>query len=192
MKSNFDRSLALVLKHEGGWADHPSDPGGATMKGVTLGTYRRYINAKGTKDDLRRITNAQLAAVYKRHYWDKVGADGLASGVDYAAFDFAVNSGPARARSYLLRAIGGSDATTINRMCDARMAFLRRLKTWPTFGDGWTNRVAGVRKEALRMAGGSTTQAKPQPASARPAAPATGFWAAIAAFFRKLISGGSR
>jgi lysozyme family protein len=188
MKSNFDRALALVLRHEGGWSDHPSDPGGATMKGVTLATYRRYINAKGTKDDLRHITNAQLATVYRKHYWQKVGCDGLASGVDYATFDFAVNSGPVRARTYLLKAIGGDDATTIERMCDARMQFLRGLKTWPTFGKGWTSRVDGVRREALRMTLPSRAPIpapKPKPAPSKPPVAATGFWAWLLSFFRR-------
>jgi lysozyme family protein len=191
VKANFDRALKHVLAHEGGWADHPSDPGGATMKGVTIGTYRRYINAKGTKDDLRNITDAQLAKVYRRQYWNVVGCDDLASGVDYAVFDFAVNSGPSRARSYLLKAIGGSDAQTINRLCDARMAFLRRLKTWPTFGRGWTSRVEGVRKEALRLTlpdRAPIPAPKPQTAPTASPVAATGFWAWI----KRIFSGGQR
>ena len=43
MDRNFRRALSLVLKHEGGWADHPKDPGGATMKGVTLASFRKYV-----------------------------------------------------------------------------------------------------------------------------------------------------
>lgn len=192
MKQNFERCLALVLVHEGGWSDHPEDKGGATMRGVTLATFRQYYGAHKTKDDLRRITDAQLASIYRRGYWTKVGCDNLASGVDYAVFDFCVNSGPSRARSYLLKAIGGSDAETINRLCDARMAFLRRLSTWPTFSKGWTRRVDSVRREALRMAsasGGVKVPAGPKPAPARPGG---GFWAAIARFFRSLVSGGQR
>src|SRR5690606_10266721 len=103
MEANFQRALSLVLKHEGGWADHPADPGGATMKGVTLATYRACINKNGTKDDLRNITQAQLEKVYREQYWNKVRGDDLPSGVDYAVFDFAVNSGPSRAIKYLQR-----------------------------------------------------------------------------------------
>lgn len=169
MDRNFTRALKLVLAHEGGWADHPKDPGGATMKGVTIGTYRQYVNPKGTKEDLRKITDAQLAEVYRRHYWDVVKGDDLPDGVDYAVFDFAVNSGPSRAAKYVQAVVGASQdgkigpatlkaiaaanpAQVINSLCGDRMAFLKKLPTWKTFGKGWTSRVSGVRKEALAMA----------------------------------------
>lgn len=169
MDRNFERALSLVLKHEGGWSDHPQDKGGATMKGVTLANFRRYVKPSATKDDLRKITDEQVATIYKRYYWDAVRGSDLPSGIDYAVFDFAVNSGPDRAIKYLQAVVGarqdgrvGPDtlvktrnmmrATIINSVCDKRMAFLKRLKTWPTFGKGWTSRVSGVRSEALKMA----------------------------------------
>lgn len=169
MDRNFQRALSLVLKHEGGWSDHKDDPGGATMKGVTLANFRRYVKPSASKDDLRKITDEQVATIYRRYYWDAVRASELPSGIDYAVFDFAVNSGPDRAIKYLQAVVGakqdgrvGPDtlaktrnmmrATVINSLCDKRMAFLKRLKTWPTFGKGWTSRVSGVRSEALKMA----------------------------------------
>ena len=169
MDRNFTRALALVLKHECGWSDHPADPGGATMKGVTLANFRRYVKPDATKDDLRGITDAQLATVYRRFYWDAVHGAELPDGVDYAVFDFAVNSGPGRAAKYLQGVVGVVQdgrigpatlnatralmrATVINDLCDKRMAFLRGLKTWATFGRGWTSRVSGVRAEALKLA----------------------------------------
>lgn len=169
MDRNFERALKLVLKHEGGWADHPKDPGGATMKGVTLANFRRYVKADATKDDLRKITDAQLATIYRRHYWDAVAGAELPGGVDFAVFDFAVNSGPSRAAKYLQSVVGVKQdgkigpatlaatkaklrASTINDLCDKRMAFLRGLKIWDTFGKGWTRRVSEVRQEALKMA----------------------------------------
>jgi lysozyme family protein len=199
MNRNFERSLALVLKHEGGWADHPADPGGATMKGVTIGTYRRFINAKGTKADLRNITNAQLAKVYREQYWNAVRADELPDGLDYAVFDFAVNSGPGRAARYLQGVLGVvidgqigpatikaaksyRTSDIIENLCGDRMAFLQGLKTWKTFGKGWSSRVAGVRKEALAMSNGSI--AAPAPTNPAPA-PHGGFWAWLLSFFRK-------
>ncbi len=169
MDRNFERALSLVLKHEGGWSDHPQDKGGATMKGVTLANFRRYVKPSATKDDLRKITDEQVATIYKRYYWDAVRGSDLPGGIDYAVFDFAVNSGPDRAIKYLQAVVGakqdgriGPDtlaktrammrATVINDLFDRRMAFLKRLKTWPTFGKGWTSRVSGVRSEALKMA----------------------------------------
>lgn len=184
MDRNFQRALKLVLKHEGGWADHPKDPGGATMKGVTIGTFRAYVKPNATKAELRAITDEQLATVYRRHYWDAVLGAELPDGVDYAVFDFAVNSGPKRAAQYLQGVVGVSQdgrigpatlkavrsfphAKVINDLCDARMSFLKRLKTWPTFRKGWSSRVSGVRSEALKMI---SVAPKPSPVP-RPAPP---------------------
>ncbi|RUY74008.1 glycoside hydrolase family 108 protein, partial [Mesorhizobium sp. M7A.F.Ca.CA.001.10.2.1] len=103
---NFAHALALVLKSEGLWSDNPADPGGATMKGVTLTNFRRYVKADATKADLRKISDAQVATVYRRFYWDAVAGAELPDGVDYAVFDFAVNSGPGRAAKYLQAVVG--------------------------------------------------------------------------------------
>lgn len=185
MDRNFARALALVLKSEGGWSDNPADPGGATMKGVTLATFRAYIKPGGTKADLKAITDEQLSTCYRRQYWDAVLGAELPDGVDYAVFDFGVNSGPSRAAKYLQGVIGAVQdgrigpasvtavkakpaADIINALCDARLAFLKRLDTWPTFGKGWSSRVSSVRAQALAMA------AKPAPIVIQPAQIPTG------------------
>lgn len=166
---NFPEALKLVLKHEGGWADHPSDPGGATMKGVTIANFRRFVKPDATKADLRRITDAQVAIVYRRHYWDAVLGAELPSGVDYAVFDFAVNSGPSRAIKYLQRIVGVPQDGKIGpvtlkavrarkpdvlaaQLCDARLAFVQALRTWPVFGKGWGRRIAEVRALSVKWA----------------------------------------
>jgi lysozyme family protein len=151
MESNFDYCLKEVLKHEGGWADHPRDPGGATMKGITIGTYSQWKGRRMSKAELRAIPDAEVSAIYKRNYWDKVRGDDLPSGLDYVAFDAAVNSGPARGAKWLQQGLGvaadgkigpktlaaaeSSDAlSAIVAATNARLAFLRGLSTWPTFG----------------------------------------------------------
>lgn len=177
MDRNFAKCLSLVLKSEGDWSDNPKDPGGATMKGVTLATFRRYVAPKATKDDLRHITGPQLGTVYRRQFWDAVHGAELPAGVDYATFDFAVNSGPGRAAKYLQAAAGAVQdgrigpatiqivralppGVVIDRLCDARLAFMKRAKDkngrllWPTFGKGWTTRVAAVRSQSLIMTKG--------------------------------------
>ena len=106
MDRNFARALALVLKSEGGWSDNPADPGGATMKGVTLANFRRFRQSDATRADLRQIGNDQVATVYRRFYWDAVAGAELPDGVDYAVFDFAVNSGPGRAAKTLQAVVG--------------------------------------------------------------------------------------
>lgn len=186
MDRNFPRALALVLKSEGGWSDNPADPGGATMKGVTLANFRRYVKADAGKDDLRRISDDQVATVYRRFYWDAVAGAELPDGVDYAVFDFAVNSGPGRAAKYLQANVGVSQdgrigpatlaatrarpaGVVIDQLCDARLAFLKRLPTWTTFGRGWSDRVRSVRAQALLMSVPATVPVSVQPATPAPA-----------------------
>lgn len=171
MKANFRSSLDHVLVHEGGWSDHPLDPGGATMKGVTLRTFQRFFGPEKTKDDLRNITTTQLSRIYRTGYWDVSHCDDLPDGVDYAVFDASVNSGPGNGAKWLQAAVGAAQdgaigpdtlakvgdhqpVDVINEMCDIRLGFLRGLSTWPTFGLGWQRRVDGVRATALAMAGG--------------------------------------
>ena len=178
MKDNFDKALALVLVHEGGFVNDPRDPGGATMKGVTLTTFRRFFGADKTVTDLKNITQAQLDQVYRTGYWDKCSADQLPSGVDYAVFDTAVNSGPVRAAKFLQAVVGGTvdgvigpgtlaavdarnPAATINGFCDQRLAFLQGLGTFSVFGRGWSRRVGDVRQQALLMAGQTAPPATP-------------------------------
>ncbi len=176
MRANFDKALPLVLEHEGGFVDDPHDPGGATMKGVTQAVYNDYRKVRGRGlQSVRFIFDAELTAIYKFQYWDKVQGDHLPAGLDYAVFDFAVNSGVGRASKYLQAVLGVAQdgqigvrtlaairdpANTINALCDRRMGFLRRLPTFWRFGKGWTKRVEGsnpkkvdgVREVALEMA----------------------------------------
>ena len=170
MDRNFPASLKLVLKSEGGYVNNPKDPGGATNKGVTLATFRRYVKPAGTIKDLKALTDDQAGIVYRRQYWDAVVGAELPNGVDYAVFDFAVNSGPGRAARFLqqvvrVNAVDGrvgpatlkatramTPADVVNALCDARLAYLKRLPTWPTFGKGWAARIKGVRAASLKMA----------------------------------------
>lgn len=172
---NFNKSLELVLKHEGGFSNHKADPGGATNLGITLANFRRYIKPTGTVEDLKKITKDQAATCYRRHYWDVVAGAELPDGVDFAVFDFGVNSGPSRAAKYLQKIVGVKQdgklgpasiaamkampaAEVINRLCDDRLAFLKRLDTWKTFGKGWGSRVSDVRAQALKMAAQPTPE----------------------------------
>lgn len=197
MRENFARCLAEVLRHEGGWADHPQDPGGATMKGVTIGTFAGFKGRKVTKAELRAISDADLQAIYRRGYWDKVRGDELPAGLDLVAFDAAVNSGPSRGARWLQSALGvtvdgqigpqtiaaargANVGQVIDYACNTRLDFLRKLKTWGTFGKGWNARVASVRAAAKAMATipAPTTPDKPQ-----------GFWAAIFAALAAMFKG---
>lgn len=167
--NRFSAILTETLTHEGGWADHPKDPGGATMKGVTLRTFQDF-KPGATKADLRAITDADLKAIYRKGYWDKVRGDDLLAGVDMVVFDIAVNSGPKRAAEWLQEAVGAApdgiigdktlakvkaaDARSVIDYLDQRRdRFYRSLGTWSTFGKGWTARRLAVTKRAREMAG---------------------------------------
>ena len=106
MEANFFKSLEIVLKHEGGFVDHPEDPGGATNKGITHKTYSDFLG-RPLEDvsELKNIPDEHVQKIYKDGYWDRVKADQLSSGVDFCIFDWAVNSGPGRAAKALQKAV---------------------------------------------------------------------------------------
>jgi lysozyme family protein len=163
--SLFPKILTETLHHEGGWADHPKDPGGATMKGVTLQTYSDFLGRPATKDELRKIPDDHLLAIYRKGYWDKVKGDELSAispGLAACVFDFAVNSGPGRAAKALQGlcgavtdgAIGPNSLKQVKawvemlgpkKAVDAyqayRQHYLESLDTFATFGKGWTRRI---------------------------------------------------
>lgn len=168
---SFEHVLPHLFRHEGGYADHPSDPGGATNHGITRATLAAWRGRAVSKAEVRALTRAEAAAIYRARYWDAVKADLLPAGIDYAVFDAAVNSGPARAAKWLQAAVrvpqdgivgpvtlaaartaAADAARTIGDICAIRLAFLRALSTWPVFGRGWERRVGDVKTEALAMA----------------------------------------
>ncbi len=171
--------LAKWRYAEARYTHHPSDPGGPTNFGITIHDYRRYVKAGATAADVRAMGLDEARAIYRSKYWDAMRCDDLPAGLDYAVFDYGVNSGTGRAIKVLQRLLGLADdgrmneallkaarnhdaAGLIGRLCDERLAFLKRLKTWPVFGAGWGRRVAEVRAAALVMAAGSPLKTKPQ------------------------------
>jgi lysozyme family protein len=174
----YDEALRRLLVHEGGYSNHPSDPGGPTNFGITIFDYRKYINSNGTASDVRNMSVQQAKAIYKSKYWNAMRCDDLPPGVDYAIFDYGVNSGTGRAPKVLKRVLGidASNSTVtsevisaakkrdakalVEAICNERLRFLQALRTWPTFGAGWGRRVKEVRQAGIAMAtrGTPTTQ----------------------------------
>lgn len=153
----FDQAFTQLLGHEGGFVDHPSDPGGATNWGITKAVAR----ANGYTGHMRDLTQAQAKAIYRVKYWEAVKADQLPAAVRYAVFDAAVNSGPVQAIQWLQRAAGVADDGNLGpitlaavarldpqllkgRMLAQRLTFMTKLSTWPTFGKGWARRIASL------------------------------------------------
>ena len=168
MKDNLLYAVEHMLKSEGGYVNHPLDPGGRTNLGVTQRVWEEWVGHPVTEKDMRALTPAIVAPMYKKKYWDTVAGDSLPSGVDLAVFDFSVNSGPGRAAKMLQRVLGVTEDGMIGPQTLAkalsvdsskliadynivRLAFLQALPTWGTFGNGWRNRVATVTADAITM-----------------------------------------
>ncbi|HSG61597.1 MAG TPA: glycosyl hydrolase 108 family protein [Pseudomonadales bacterium] len=138
--TNWERCLSFTLSQEGGWSDNPADPGGATMKGITLGTYTRWQRANGqpdpTKDALRNISDATVATIYYTWYWLPSGAGSMPWPVNLAVFDLAVNGGVGRSDQAIAEV-----GLNFNAIMDWRLAWYKRLDGWPIFGAGWSRRV---------------------------------------------------
>jgi lysozyme family protein len=169
MNSNFKAALDHVLKSEGGFVNHKLDPGGMTNLGCTKATWEDYVGHPVSETDMRNLTPELVAPLYKRKYWDKVAGDDLPSGVDYAVFDAAINSGPGRAAKWLQEvvsvtadgAIGKGTLAAVHTMDvqdliakynDKRLQFLESLPTFSTFGKGWSRRVSEVQSAAAALA----------------------------------------
>jgi len=168
MKETWQDALANVLKHEGGYVNHPSDPGGRTNLGVTQRVWEEWVKHDVDEKQMRELTPEMVAPLYQEKYWQRVKGDDLPSGVDYVVFDASVNSGTGRASKWLQECVGVQPdgvigpmtlrtveamvpADLVNLYCDKRLAFLKELKTWETFGKGWERRVEEVRSHALTM-----------------------------------------
>jgi len=167
--NSYPEAIRRLLASEGGYVNHPSDPGGPTNYGITLGDYRKYVKADASAADVRAMDVDEAKAIYRAKYWGAMRADELPAGVDYCVFDYAVNSGTGRAPKVLQRVLavgvtgrmdepmlsaarGREGRVLIQAICDERMRFLQGLKTWPVFGKGWSRRVGEVRAAALAMA----------------------------------------
>lgn len=169
MKDNFEKCFQLVLEHEGGFVNNPKDPGGTTNLGVTQRNWEVYLNRSVTETEMRALTPDDVKLFYKELYWDRIKGDQLPAGIDYAAFDLAVNSGVYKAARYLQQIAGVADdgiigpksleaimacdpEEVVDVLCDMRLDFLKRLSTFSTFGKGWSHRVAEVKLKAISMA----------------------------------------
>jgi len=166
--SNFSKCLKLVLHHEGGYVNHPKDPGGETNMGVTKRVYEEFGGTKDMKD----LEFEDVMPIYKKNYWDRVKADDLPAGLDLCVFDFGVNAGTGRAAKYLQSLVGATAdgaigpntlktvevyvqiegiEATIEAYQKNRQGYYEKLKTFETFGRGWTRRNNETTEAALKM-----------------------------------------
>lgn len=148
---DFDLAFKSVIGHEGGYIDHPSDPGGETKYGISKRVY--------PSEDIKNLTLDRAKVLYRRDYWDKLHLDDLPDRIRFDLFDAAVNSGVSTAIKFLqkacevdadgkigpktLAAVGAISAEDLDkRISGYRLLYLVSLRTFPTFGKGWITRVA--------------------------------------------------
>lgn len=168
----FSAALAEVLRHEGGYVDHPSDPGGATNLGITINTLRDWRGGEVSKADVEALTEEEAAKIYRALYWDRIGGDDLPPALAFMVFDAAVNHGPGRAAQFLQRAVGAKPDGAVGpktiaaaqaadplaaliEVAAERMLFYAGLRHFAQFGRGWSRRLMNVTARAARMAEGA-------------------------------------
>ena len=166
MQGNFKECLDLVLKAEGGWVNHPSDPGGETNLGVTKRVWEEYVGH--TVESLKKLTKEDVAPLYELKYWRPCYGEVLPRGLDFVVFSMGVNAGPGRSVKLLQSSIGcvpdgvigpttrglisdSNSATLIAKFSESRREYYRSLKNFPIFGKGWLNRVDHEEAQALQM-----------------------------------------
>ena len=168
MRENFDKSLQLLLKHEGGFVNHERDPGGMTNLGVTKNVYEEWLGYEVDKQDMMKLTPEDVAPIYLNNYWIKANCDELPSGLDYVVFDWAVNSGVSRSSKGIQKCCGaepdgvigpktlqlvlGQDTNfMIEKFKEVRQSFYEGLNHFDAFGRGWTRRNDEATEVALGM-----------------------------------------
>ena len=168
MKSNFDKCLEMLLEHEGGYVNNVNDRGGMTNLGVTRRVYEDWMDRPVTEQEMRDLTPDDVAPIYKKNYWDRVKGDQLPSGVDWCAFDWAVNSGSGRPAKAIQRAVGATQDGAIGNQTlglvaekdpkfiidyvyTVRQAFYESLDDYKHFGRGWSRRNTETLHQAMKM-----------------------------------------
>jgi lysozyme family protein len=171
MKSSYDTIITGVLVSEGVYSNDAGDPGGPTKYGITIWDGRAYWKKNATAADMKAMSLSVAKEIYRTKYWAKIDGDDLPAGVDYAVFDYGVNSGISRAAKVLQRLVGTKadgiigphtilatrehdQIELINDICDERLNFLHDLASWRLFGKGWNSRVRRVRTDSLKLAQG--------------------------------------
>ena len=173
INKEYQHCLEMILHHEGGYVNHPDDPGGETNLGVTKKVYDAYCKKMGHHiKSMRDLEVPDVAPIYKEEYWDRVKGDDLHPALALCVFDFGVNAGTGRAAKYLQVMIGtvadggiGPNTLraldeyvslhglneTIEQYQENRQRYYEKLKTFKTFGRGWTRRVNETTQSALKM-----------------------------------------
>lgn len=146
---SFEFAVQQVIRHEGGYVNNPSDPGGETKYGICKRSYPDL--------DIARITIDDASSIYRHDFWDKLPP--LPAPLDYLVFDFAVNGGVKRAIKTLQLSVGAKDdgdwgpksrACLASKRCIEQLIYFQaeRARFYAllddlddTFARGWMRRV---------------------------------------------------
>ncbi|MEQ8406036.1 MAG: glycosyl hydrolase 108 family protein [Oceanicaulis sp.] len=176
--ADFDRAMEAVVKWEGGFVNHPDDPGGATNLGITRNTLSGWRGRPVSVEEVRDLTYEEAKAIYRTLYWDVCRCGEMEWPAALMVFDASVNHGVRQAARFLQRAVGVTadgiigpitlgavqavDAKTVAEAVAARrMAFYGELATFGVFGFGWARRLMNILRLSL----------EPAPPSDKPAPP---------------------
>ena len=164
MTEGFEKAVNLILKHEGGYVNHPDDPGGETNFGIAKRSYPDVDIAKLSENDAK--------AIYKEDFWDRVKGDDLPAPIALMVFDTAVNMGISRGAKFLQTVVdaqpidgiigSGTVAKTntayeekgleiLEEFAKIRLGWYKKLDTFETFGRGWTRRVEETLEAAKEL-----------------------------------------
>lgn len=167
---NFNKIMLHIFEVEGGYVDHPRDPGGATNMGITIGTLSRWRGRPVSKEEVKNLTKMEAKNIYFNYYWEEVDCDDWSSGLDLLMMDACVNSGPRASVRWLQRALGvetdgvlgpvtkgavrsSQSLLDLIRTCiDERRKSVRSFRDYDVFGRGWENRLNTLEHRALEMA----------------------------------------
>lgn len=159
--SNFHKAVAVVLHHEGGYVNHPSDPGGETIYGISRRSHpAAWEKGRPTLDDAK--------AIYHSDYWLPIKADALPLPVALITFDTAVNCGCFVAAKILQRALRvvadgvigpvtlaaankADSSALVNAVAGQRIIYSASLRNWNSFGLGWSCRIVDVATQAALL-----------------------------------------
>jgi len=165
MSQAFDKIVKKTISLEGGYSNHPGDPGGPTKYGISLRSFPEL-----GPDGIRNLTKAKARALYESHYWLPVHGDQVAAVSErlaMALFDFGVHSGTRRSVRFLqtsanyfntrkikadgfmgpktMAAIKSTDhESLLSHFLAERMVFCSRLSNWEENRRGWSRRILNI------------------------------------------------
>jgi lysozyme family protein len=170
MEDNFGKCLEIILKHEGGYVNHPKDPGGITNLGITKRVYESWVEREVSKQEMKDLTPEIVTPIYKKKYWDRCHCDTLSAGLDLSVFDWAVNSGSGKPAKAVQKFVGATQDGVIGKktlslianynakdivdyLYDVRQKYYESRTTFEYFGNGWTKRNKHTYEVSLKMLG---------------------------------------